>query len=336
MGSWTREKHTTGRCHLLELPAELLIGIASYLAVVPRACLAMTCKRLFAVEAVSLKSQSLCFDQDFAPVFQHYRNNHTFRSDRWQLIISLEDQRWLACSRCLKLHPQSSFSMRERNRPPNDRLCNLGPLAGIVGLCPCMKMTFRDKIDLVELLQVRERAMTALATQCGPIMRDFCWHSCVTNYASTEMKVELYPELDSNNMLNIRTNYQLRVVKGRLGTKEYITPRLGCPHRSLDLWLTSVCQTDLCPRCGTPCTMASRISACDRCKTSMQCTLKQPTTGGEQDGRVVYLFSTERCIGRGDISMPDQGWAIQRSHPADSSVYRDGCGEFCPWVLHGH
>ncbi|KAF7117518.1 hypothetical protein CNMCM5793_006540 [Aspergillus hiratsukae] len=238
------EEHPTAtkpssRCYLLELPTELLLEIISHLSVIPETCLALTCKRLFAISGAIFRS--VRFSQDFAPLFHHYRNGHSFVTTRWQLINLLENSRWWACSKCLKLHPRDAFSSRELRRKPEDRGCLLGNFAGIVDLCPCKKLTFRDKLDLVELLKVRQLSVAALQSQFGgSIQQRFCWHSCSKDYGPTQLQIEIFPELDDQDQLKIKTEYRLTTESGKLGKEEYITPRFGCAHRSVDLWLSSL------------------------------------------------------------------------------------------------
>ncbi|GCB27990.1 MAU2 chromatid cohesion factor homolog [Aspergillus awamori] len=235
---------TITNCYLLALPTELLLEIISHLSVLPEACLALTCKRLYSICGATLGAKPLHFSRDFAPLFHHYRNGHNFVTPRWQFINLLEDNRWRACSRCLKLHPRSFFPARELKRKSEDRSCNLGSSAGIVDLCPCKKLTFQDKMELVELLRVRRKTITDLAVQFGSGMKQqrFCWHSCTEDYGSTQLDIEIYPELDDEDQLKIKTEYRLRTGSGQLGKEEHMTPRFGCAHRSVDLWLSSYMQ----------------------------------------------------------------------------------------------
>lgn len=364
MDTWvrdqSREQSTTTkpptRCYLLELPTELLLEIISHLSVIPETCLALTCKRLFAISgaiftsvryrnclisfAHGLKSTSLIwpsrFSQDFAPLFHHYRNGHNFVTTRWQLISILENSRWWACSKCLKLHPQDAFSSRELKRKPEDRACLLGNFAGIVDLCPCKKLTFRDKMELVELLKVRQRSVADLQSQFGAsIQQRFCWHSCTKDYGPTQLQIEIYPELDDQDQLRIKTEYRLTTESGKLGKEEYITPRFGCAHRSVDLWLSSVCQTTVCQSLDSICASCKRISICNSCKSVLKCPRRQPSRVDQDSGKATYHFWTERCLG-GTTSTPDQMWASQRIHPAENSVEVDNCSEACPWTVREH
>jgi hypothetical protein len=330
------QKNSSRRCHLLELPTELLLEIISYLSVLSEACLALTCKRLFAISGAVLDAKPLRFNRDFAPLFHHYRNGHSFATTRWQLVKILEDSRWRACSKCLKLHPRSFFPPRELRRKSDDRTCNLGSLAGVVDLCPCKKITFRDKIELVELLKIRKKSVAILASQFGSAVQErFCWHSCTENYGFTQMKIEIYPELDGDNQLRIRTEYHMTTTPGRLGKEDYMTARFGCAHRSVDLWLSGVCQTAICQLYENRCVSCRRIAICNSCNAVLRCPRRQPSRIDEESGTATYSFWTERCLG-GASPTPDLPWAAQRIHPAEALVDLDNCSELCPWTIREH
>ncbi|KAL2855483.1 cohesin loading factor-domain-containing protein [Aspergillus pseudoustus] len=328
------EQSFSRRCYLLELPTELLLEIISYLSVLPEACLALTCKRLFAISGAVLDAKSLHFNRDFAPLFHHYRNGHSFATTRWQLVKTLEDTRWRACSKCLKLHPRSFFPPRELRRKSDDRTCNLGSLAGVVDLCPCKKITFRDKTELVELLKIRRKSVAILASQFGDVAGErFCWHSCTENYGATQLKIEIYPELDDEDQLKIRTDYHLTTTSGQLGKEEHMTARFGCAHRSVDLWLSGVCQTTICQLYENRCASCRRIAICNSCNAMLRCPRKQPSWLDQDSGTSTYSFWTERCLG-GASPTPDLLWAAQRIHPAEALVDLDNCSELCPWTIH--
>ncbi|KAL2815920.1 cohesin loading factor-domain-containing protein [Aspergillus granulosus] len=327
------EQDSPRRCYLLELPTELLLEIISYLSVLPEACLALTCKRLFAISGAVLDAKSLHFNRDFAPLFHHYRNGHSFATARWQLVKSLEESRWWACSKCLKLHPRSFFPPRELRRRSDDRTCNLGNHAGVVDLCPCKKLTFRDKIRLVEILKIRRNSVGFLASQFGDATQErFCWHSCTENYGATQLKIEIYPELDGEDQLKIRTDYHLTTTSGQLGKEAYMTARFGCAHRSVDLWLSGVCQTTICQLYENWCASCRRIAICNTCNAVLKCPRKQPCRVDEESGMATYSFWTERCLG-GASPTPDLTWAAQRIHPAEALVDLDNCSELCPWTI---
>ncbi|KAJ9364704.1 hypothetical protein C8Q69DRAFT_406742 [Paecilomyces variotii] len=323
------------RCLLLELPTELLFHIVSYLDHLSEATLALTCRRLFAISGSALRSETLRFDKDFAPLFHHYKNEQSFATQRWKLMKLLEDKKWRLCSKCLKLHPSDAFPSKELKRCAEVRTCNLGELAGIVDLCPCKKLTFRDKLDLVDQLKAREEVLQVMSlswTHRPP--ERYCWHSCVSRYGKTELKIEIYPELDEAGRLLVRTEYHLSTEPTALGKEQHMTPRFGCAHRSMDLWLSSVCQTLYCHLYDSFCTSCKRMSACSSCDTVLKCPKKRPYYHAETK-QATYFFWTQRCLGK-TTTHPDRSWAAQRIHPADSFITWDNCRELCPWTIREH
>lgn len=322
------------KCFLLELPTELLLSIVSYLSVADEACLALTCKSLLSISGAILDSETLHFSQDFAPLFHHYKNIHNFSSTRWQFLNVLEDSKWRVCSHCLKLHPKSAFPPRELKRKSEVRVCDLGEWAGVIDLCPCKKLTFRDKTELIRHLSVRQSSLNVLTGQFGlPTSERYCWHSCQAKYGSSELKIKIYPELDEKR-LNIRTEYELYLEAGQLAKEAHTTARFGCAHRSLDLWLAGICQSSACHVQDSICTACKRLSTCSTCNTMLKCPQRRPYYS-ENENRDVYSFSTKRCLGSQSTD-PDRDWAVQRSHPAESSFNADNCTELCPWVIREH
>lgn len=331
----TKSNGIESKCFLLALPTELLLQIASYLSVAEEACLALTCKRLYAIFGAALGSEFLHFARDFAPMFHHYRNGHTFEAIRWQFLGFLENSRWRACGMCLKVHPKRAFSARELRTAPERRKCDVGDLAGIVDLCPCKKMTFRDKIQLVDHLKLRQGVIDVLGDQARSTKpHRYCWHSCFQKYGSTELKIKIYPKLGDDDQLYIRTEYELSLGRTHLTKEEYMTPRFGCAHRSLDLWLFSVCQSAVCSIPEPLCSSCKRITRCGTCNTRLRCIRKRPSQHAKSD-RETYTFLTERCLGR-SARQPDKSWAMQRTHPVEPYIDLETCTELCPWTVREH
>lgn len=330
-----QQKEQPGRCHLMELPTELLLEINTHLTLIPEAAFALTCKRMLAISGEILSSKSLRFTRDFAPLFHHYRNGHNFTSPRWQFVTLLENSRWRTCSKCLKLHPRTAFSSKELRRKAEDRTCNVGELAGIVDLCPCKKLTFRDKLDLIDHLRIRQISLKALNSQFGNSASDrYCWHTCTEQYGPTQLKMSLYPELNEEDQLIIHSEYQLNTESGQVGKEEFMTPRFGCAHRSVDLWLSSVYQSTICRIFDSFCASCKRITVCSACDTTLKCRRKQPYHD-EEGGKVTYSFWTKRSLG-GSGNVPDTAWGVQRIHPAEPSIGVENCNELCPWTIREH
>lgn len=327
-----------GKCFIIDLPTELLALISAQLDPLSEACLALTCKRMLLISGAALVSQGLRFQNDFPPLFHHYRSSQSFESERWKLVQRLEDEggRWLACSACLKLHPRAAFAARELKCSPTARVCNLGEHAGLVDLCPCIKLTFLDKEKLVKILKDRELLSRLPSSIFGSRNYDerYLWHSCTASYGSTELIIEIYPELNEQDKLIIRTEYRMKMDANMLGKRNSTSPRLGCAHRSLDLWLSSVCQTLYCHQHDAFCSACKQISTCSKCETTLKCPQKRPHRDPETN-RVVYFFWTQRCLGRSS-DIPDKEFAAQRTHPVDPYITYNNCLELCPWSIRMH
>lgn len=320
------------KCFITDLPTELIALISANLDPLSEACLAMTCKRLLAISGRALVDECLRFQKDFAPLFHHYRNSQSFASERWKLIERLEDRKWLACSKCLKLHPRTMFPAKEIRSSPMNRVCNLGESAGVVDLCPCVKMTFRDKANLIRNLKDRDilaRMPSAIIGSRGYDER-YLWHSCTATYGATEFNIQIYPELNDANQLIIRTEYRMSTTPHTLGKQQHVTPRFGCAHRSMDLWLSSICQAFHCHRHDTSCSACKRISTCDSCGTTLKCPQRRAHLSPET-GKATYLFWTVRSLGN-STEMPDSEFAAQRIHPIGPHITVHNC----PWTMWMH
>jgi hypothetical protein len=196
-------------------------------------------------------------------------------------------------------------------------------------------LTFRDKLDLVDHVRVRQITLQALKSEFGNAVDErYCWHTCTEQYGPTELKTSLFPEIDHNDQLVLRTEYQLTTEPGQVGKEDFMTPRFGCAHRSVDLWLSSVYQTTICRLFDSFCSSCKRISVCSACDTTLKCPRKHPFHT-EKSNRATYSFWTERNLG-GTSSTPDAAWGNQRIHPAEPSISVENCNELCPWTVREH
>ncbi|KAL1958648.1 hypothetical protein VTO42DRAFT_3991 [Malbranchea cinnamomea] len=157
------------------LPPELLMEIVDYLSPVSQACLALTCRTFYHLLQHALRCHHLRHLPDVARTRRLSVRQECLNSQRWEFIRRLETDHWLACSSCLKLHPFTEFRPNQilfRNH--RDRVCHLGYYSGFVDLCPCVKLTFRDKRRISEELKRSARAGS------GAVKRH--WHRCTWKY----------------------------------------------------------------------------------------------------------------------------------------------------------
>ncbi|KAL1968892.1 hypothetical protein VTN77DRAFT_1253 [Rasamsonia byssochlamydoides] len=206
------------------LPGELILEIATLLPPLSRLCFALTCKYFLELIDCSgtLRRSSQCRrPTDFYSLSPYRyilptRTCNVFPSEWWQFLRQLENSRWRCCSGCLKLHPTSEFTAEELAKNAEKRICIFGPCVGVVQLCPCLNLTFRDKRKLVA--QMREG-------------QSYC-HECSYDYKpGTTLRTRIRPILQADGDLIIETEYTITDV--HVPSDLVPLERLCCPHRSI-------------------------------------------------------------------------------------------------------
>ncbi|OJJ59795.1 hypothetical protein ASPSYDRAFT_44190 [Aspergillus sydowii CBS 593.65] len=131
---------------LLDLPFDILVAIFPLLSLLSQACLALTCKRLYTLCGHILKDNSLAWPRMGRTYEPPLSQPELLRN---QFLLRLENDRWLYCSGCLKLHPPRRFGFPSDS--PEHRQCRYH--SGVVDLCPCLSLTFFDRLRLEESLR---------------------------------------------------------------------------------------------------------------------------------------------------------------------------------------
>ncbi|KAJ5606908.1 hypothetical protein N7537_003527 [Penicillium hordei] len=145
---------------------------------------ALTCKSLYAHFLASLKTKPLyqSLPKHLIPrpcrTFR-YRNLDLEKQDRMQLLRRLENPRWKCCIECLHLHPHSAWEKPNDcsdPRLPSGKACM--PWAGLVDICPCTRITFKDRFGIAEDLKSADspRYDGFFSTRVGGCRQ--LWHRC--------------------------------------------------------------------------------------------------------------------------------------------------------------
>lgn len=156
---------------------------------------------------------------------------------RNQLLLRLENRRWVCCWGCLKLHPRTEFPWYSHSlfRRPLERTCT--DYAGLVDLCPCISLTVRGRERLIKFFEsspkkhakygLFEYTFTRRGIPC-------LTHSCAYRYRCR------------HNNYNMRVWVTLTINAGRLKATTRCTvqfpspqaytkadPIFVCPHQEL-------------------------------------------------------------------------------------------------------
>lgn len=294
------------RITILNLPPELLVEIASCLSPPAQVCLALACKYMYwcigndVQNAKELRFPRLIQNRkcECIPVTPRQRL-------RWELLGLLENKRWRYCADCLKLHPAGEFKLAQRRQPRSERLCvdSINSYrAYIVDICPCFRMTFRDKLHMVYDLN-----NSSVSATTGLLNRFFRWngiryiHQCWHAYTESAVYLEASPILQGSDRLLFEIRYEVAVPAeqppGRYGIAASLhnIPIQVCSHATVALFLSHyACDgkaeyfLSTCTRCQTHVAEFERIVA---------------------DSVISYSIAVVRDIGDGE--QPDETWHQQ-------------------------
>ncbi|KAL1969461.1 hypothetical protein VTN77DRAFT_8899 [Rasamsonia byssochlamydoides] len=276
---------------ILRLPNELLFQIQSLLPLVSQACLALSCKAFLEL------SGSVLSDKEF-------RNQLT--DSRYELLPRLEDGRWLYCSRCLKLHPAGEFPEYERKGRPYLRSCMI--FAGIVELCPCIRLTFRDKLRLVEQLKKSNHDSGHVYTFHDLGQGGHVWHECLMmdhqDHHVWAVRIRIVPVLESGQLL-IHTQYDIDLQMDQWQMLPRRPVIWCCPHNSvLRYTYTPLPEDASCRLCPT-------FVHCHPGARSNQYSVRVTRNLGEEEWPAGEIWARQRASTYKRLHYVD--WMVKRS-----------------------
>lgn len=246
LSHWVRKN---GHATIISLGDDLLTKIYEYLPLVDKACLSLTCKRLFGLFGTVTKNTQFVF-----PRLLYIRvpilcvNSEDV--PRNQLLLRLENRRWAYCADCLKLHPRKEFTRSSLGSPAPERRCS--PFAGIVDICPCNSLTLRQRDHIIELLE-------SPTTQPGMEYRTFRFerneqpkmvHDCSFRFKfGCRVHCSIHLSVKPSDGLAMSTRYTIcfSPAKSRLT----VDPIFACPHQDLMSLIRQKRMSEFCPRCWT-------------------------------------------------------------------------------------
>lgn len=291
----------------LELPDDILYQVGCFLPPISKACLALSCKRLHSVYAKALGSPDIHFPRSFQRRGRKRRIRESLESERWKLLRYLENRHWRCCSRCLKLHRVTEFSKEALRIAAEKRECNLGKYAGIVELCPCIRLTYRDKVKLVDQLRLDPHRPRSVAYLDLSANSPHEYHSCTIHGPQTFFTRQ-FPVLEDGG-LSIVTTYEATYFAKSGDWGKVIPPRLMCPHLDAIAYLRDMRWAKFWPDWPdtVPYREASRYLICGWCKMRFGNFWAEYTS---EKTLAKASFKTTRYLGR-NSEVPSQAWFDQ-------------------------
>ena len=297
--------------YLTKLPTHILLQTYDSLPASAIGCLALTSKAFSfllpdARSGLQLPSESLIVGETVVYPSQYQHQRYIFSR---LLEIDLHPHQFL-CWDCFTLHPRTAFDeyvCREEIRLSRRRVqfwtrrvmfmsCSRTrrmkhprfpvTLAGIVDLCPCIKLTPTRKRRIEAILYRRNQ-------QDGIPLPP--WHTCFHQYHKTRLEIKTWLYLkDSTGPLMARIEYRRTAPRGRhlLGSRSY------CPHQSLDLALCTLSKCHDSHEDDSTCANYRRFKSCSRCKTEL---IKARLVENSPSIMITHIACFERCLS-------DQNW----------------------------
>lgn len=284
-------------CFISRLPVEILTEIANILPSRSKLCLTLSCKSFMKTLDASgqlLRSPEFQHPQEQVTPLHYWNRKHIFTSERWKLLKQLEDDKWYCCAGCQKLHPASDFREDTYRWGAEERTCKFGPQVGIVHLCPCIKMTFRDKLKLRSVLKQFRWPKISGSMLAHPQHWHECCYKYSSEYGSVTVKLKVTPTIETSGNLIIISNYS---ISGPSLCQTLLSVRrLCCQHRSIFYYII-----DLYNLQGAGNQQYRRIMTCKWCSTVFQIA---------ELGEELCTFTTIRSLGAGTC-YADETWYKQ-------------------------
>lgn len=232
--AWNRRKRL-----ISDLPPEIVLHILSYLLVVPKACLVLSCKRFYHEFGYILESPELGYP------YTHGLNSGTDYLKRKYFLLGLGHngsfkKNWKYCAACLKLHPRSEFEVEDYvglygGRPLKEQ-CKW---PGVIILCPCLKLSPRKINQLIHELRSSKDSNRADTEITNYIPH---WHYCQFSSSSADLSYSLVISisLEETGLLVFHLVYSISFKQNYTGKRRLML----CPHRDAVEYLKTCPQTE--------------------------------------------------------------------------------------------
>jgi hypothetical protein len=206
-----------------------------------------------------------------------------------------------------------------------DRVCVYGPRVGVVGLCPCIDMTFWDRLQIVKKLSSDEPGDYKLSSSIEKLVefdRSVSYHHC--SYMDdlltrdTKLQISFKMTLDQEGSLVVETEWEVSGSNVQFRTRRNCWL---CPHLKFEIKVLSLRESyGYCLRDGIP---ESHNHSCKYCRTSYI----KAEWDSSWDPESYFEITSRRRFGK-DTNEADEEWCQQtetafENLPDDSRIRRD-------------
>lgn len=246
-----------------DMPQEIVAMILEYLSVPDQVCFSLSCKHVFACLQSSLKMNGMQLSQLLPPEKRPILCPDSKKRPLVQLLRQLENSRWKYCSECWSLHPHSTWralkSTRKLRQKPYCFNCHLihaqicyMPYAGVVDLCPCLTITFRDKLQIMETcMYARQSALEGCHYYYNDVLshpsygklHKYLWHECTfSDHPFAKVRISTSLSIDEETIgLSVLNRYAFEILQespsSRASSSSIVKTPSVCRHREPGTWL---------------------------------------------------------------------------------------------------
>lgn len=254
-------RHQSTASILQKVPSEIVGIIFTFLPAPDQICFSLSCKYTFACSHSFIKLHGKQISQLLPPIRRPILCSNAMERPRIQLLLRLENDRWKFCSQCRSLHPHSMWRALQSTRrlhqksfcsechPPGAQKCYL-PYAGDVDICPCLSITFHEKLHLIEACKSADTA--AYHAHEYPFANILHWsslddlyrglsHKCTFAdhpFAKVQVETSLWID-EKTNSLRVNNRYKFEII-GINCSQELLSgtkTSFLCPHKNTGKWL---------------------------------------------------------------------------------------------------
>ncbi|PYI00347.1 hypothetical protein BO78DRAFT_330276 [Aspergillus sclerotiicarbonarius CBS 121057] len=245
---------------LRKIPPELVEMVFAFLPVQDQICFGLSCKYIFTCLNSYLETHQIQLRQLLPREERVMLCPNVKRRPRIQLLLRLENDHWRYCSDCWTLHPHSTWlALQSLWKGLQRRSCSecqllqgqmcCMPYAGKVDICPCVSITFRDKLHLMQMCKDARKVVppgtknyndNALLPPGSSQLLENLRHECnFTDHPFISIRVKTEFWIIGKSMgLCVLNHYKFETRHETPSTS--LKSLLTCPHKDTGNWVRRV------------------------------------------------------------------------------------------------
>ncbi|RAL01925.1 uncharacterized protein BO80DRAFT_47253 [Aspergillus ibericus CBS 121593] len=304
---------------LPKIPPKIIENIFAILSIPDQICFGLSCKYIFTCLNSYLETHQKQLRQLLPPEKRVLLCPNVKRRPRIQLLLQLENNHWRYCDDCWTLHPHSTWrTVQSVRRHLQKRYCSecqllfqrqirCMPYAGKVDICPCVTITFCDKLQLMQLCRDARRVVPPgtrysnnnatlppgsnqphekLQHECT-----FAGHPLIAIHIKTEFLI-----VGKSRRLCVISHYTF--LARHEAPSMSLQSLLPCPHKNIGNWVRRILSEG-----------GSSFTGWDKDRSTRCFNCKQGGWTRSRNGEGPYTFKLSTLRNLGNSQWPNRAWS---------------------------